>query len=567
MSRPASICILLLACVVAAFSQTQLWDLALGDRDNPNDGYRLDNAGNAFIATPHLTRKISPGGSELWQRNFGGSLVVDALGNVCVQDGAQVRKYSPAGDSLWTYDLGAWECGEVFQYYHLSLDFAGRLYIFNQCTKELTKLSSDGVRQWTVVLPLFRMLTDRFGHAGRIQFDRNGNGYIPFEDRFTAASGGPDLVGMMKVRPDGSISWRTTWPSDIRSNQENFTTVRFKEYSWGVTNAVVDSSGNSYLAGTEFLEVDRNSSMGEYQSVIGRWRITRLNTFGEENTRIIKGPGKVVTRTRVGREISTTALNETAVHNIALRGDQLLVYGAIDERKRSRGSIVGLLVPTVAQFNGTSTHPVWKTKLPPNRFGAPWELLLTHPSKAFFIPSQLNTIPPAAHLIRIDTGGVAQIASEEWTPAQTLFDWRTASLDASGNLFVLGLGEGGLHLVKYSNTTFSPLAGMEGYPSRLPEPGLSGFTLSGNYPNPFNPATTIEFALERDALITARVYNTLGQEVAVLANKEEFTEGINDLEFDASNLPSGVYYCRIVVEGLDGMGMLYSNVKKMMLVK
>jgi hypothetical protein len=108
---------------------------------------------------------------------------------------------------------------------------------------------------------------------------------------------------------------------------------------------------------------------------------------------------------------------------------------------------------------------------------------------------------------------------------------------------------------------------MEEYPSRLPEPGLSGFTLSGNYPNPFNPTTTIEFALERDALITARVYNTLGQEVAILANKEEFTEGVNDLEFDASNLPSGVYYCRVVVEGLDGVGVLYSNVKKMMLVK
>ncbi len=423
------------------------------------------------------------------------------------------------------------------------------------------------MRQWTVVLPLFRILTDRFGHASRILFDRHGNGYVPFEDHFTATSGGPDQVGMMKLRPDGSIAWRAAWPSDIRSNQENFSTVRFKEYSWSITNAIVDSNGNSYLAGTEFLEVDRNSPMGEYQSIIGRWRITRLTTFGEENTRIIKGPGKVVTRTRVGREINTTAFNETAIYNIALRDEQLLVYGAIDERKRSRGSVVGLLIPTAAQFNSTSTRPTWKTRLAPNKFGAPWGLLLTHPSKAFFIPSQLNTIPPTAHLIRIDTGGVAQIASDEWTPAQSQFDWRTASFDATGNLFVLGLGEGGLHLVKYSNTTFSALAGIEEHPSWSAEPGFSGFTLSGNYPNPFNPTTTIDFRLERDALITARVFNTLGQEVAILVNKEEFTEGINSLEFDGSSLPSGVYYCRVIAVGPDGMGVLYSNVKKMMLVK
>ena len=103
------------------------------------------------------------------------------------------------------------------------------------------------------------------------------------------------------------------------------------------------------------------------------------------------------------------------------------------------------------------------------------------------------------------------------------------------------------------------------------------FTLSQNYPNPFNPTTTIEFELAKDALVTLKVYNTLGQEVATLANKEEFGEGANDLEFDASNLPSGVYYYRIYAEGVsasgrvaedpEGKGVLFSSVKKMLLVK
>lgn len=93
------------------------------------------------------------------------------------------------------------------------------------------------------------------------------------------------------------------------------------------------------------------------------------------------------------------------------------------------------------------------------------------------------------------------------------------------------------------------------------------FSLHQNYPNPFNPTTTIEFELVQDALVTAKVYNTIGQEVATLANKEEFGEGTNELEFNASNLPSGVYYYKIVAADVEGKSVLYSNVKKMLLLK
>ncbi len=95
----------------------------------------------------------------------------------------------------------------------------------------------------------------------------------------------------------------------------------------------------------------------------------------------------------------------------------------------------------------------------------------------------------------------------------------------------------------------------------------SMFMLSQNYPNPFNPTTTIEFELPEDAVVTVKVYNTLGQEVATLAERAGFGEGINELEFSAENLPSGVYYYRIVAEDVEGKGVLYSSVKKMLLIK
>jgi hypothetical protein len=63
----------------------------------------------------------------------------------------------------------------------------------------------------------------------------------------------------------------------------------------------------------------------------------------------------------------------------------------------------------------------------------------------------------------------------------------------------------------------------------------------------------------------------LGQEVATLAENEEFVEGLNDVTFDASSLASGVYFYRIVAQGIDEDGVVKSNsfisVKKMMLVK
>jgi hypothetical protein len=97
------------------------------------------------------------------------------------------------------------------------------------------------------------------------------------------------------------------------------------------------------------------------------------------------------------------------------------------------------------------------------------------------------------------------------------------------------------------------------------------YQLDQNYPNPFNPTTTIEFSLPEDAFVTLKVYNMLGQEVATLAENEEYYEGLNDVTFDASTMASGVYFYRIVAQGIDEDGAVkgtsFISVKKMMLVK
>jgi len=74
------------------------------------------------------------------------------------------------------------------------------------------------------------------------------------------------------------------------------------------------------------------------------------------------------------------------------------------------------------------------------------------------------------------------------------------------------------------------------------------FDLAQNYPNPFNPNTTIEFSLPRSGLITLKMFNALGEEVATLL-QEKRAAGKHNVVWNASNMPSGVYFYRLEGEG------------------
>lgn len=94
-----------------------------------------------------------------------------------------------------------------------------------------------------------------------------------------------------------------------------------------------------------------------------------------------------------------------------------------------------------------------------------------------------------------------------------------------------------------------------------------GFILLQNYPNPFNPLTEIEFNVPELSTVTLAVYNTLGQQVALLIDHSVTDVGRQVVDFDASTLASGVYFYRLVVDPVAGTGRLVSQVKKMLLVK
>ncbi|MDH4071037.1 MAG: T9SS type A sorting domain-containing protein [Ignavibacteria bacterium] len=73
-------------------------------------------------------------------------------------------------------------------------------------------------------------------------------------------------------------------------------------------------------------------------------------------------------------------------------------------------------------------------------------------------------------------------------------------------------------------------------------------TLRGNYPNPFNPSTTISYALSQNGFVSLKVYNMLGQVVASLVDQNQ-AAGSHTVTFNASNLPSGIYIYDLNVNG------------------
>ncbi|MBS4029649.1 MAG: T9SS type A sorting domain-containing protein [Ignavibacteriales bacterium] len=85
-------------------------------------------------------------------------------------------------------------------------------------------------------------------------------------------------------------------------------------------------------------------------------------------------------------------------------------------------------------------------------------------------------------------------------------------------------------------------------------------TLLQNYPNPFNPTTAIGFSLLAVSNVTLKVYDVLGQEVVTLLNNESLEEGTYDIQFDARDLSSGMYYYRLTTR-------TFSETRKMLLVK
>lgn len=147
-----------------------------------------------------------------------------------------------------------------------------------------------------------------------------------------------------------------------------------------------------------------------------------------------------------------------------------------------------------------------------------------------------------------DFGNVTRVIYDEWSdgmwiPGTGSLDLRIAN--QSGSFYYYG----GIAEAEYTIIT-----GVEGG-----EPAKLSFSLAQNYPNPFNPTTVISYLLPTAQRVRLTVYNTLGKNVAVLADEMQ-DAGKHSTYFSGQGLPSGVYFYTLQVGNL-------VLTKKMMLLK
>ena len=150
------------------------------------------------------------------------------------------------------------------------------------------------------------------------------------------------------------------------------------------------------------------------------------------------------------------------------------------------------------------------------------------------------------------------------------------SLGPGGNPFVLGVGPFDLAANQVETIGFAILngtnaadlitkniqaklkygtVGVTNISSEIPRV----FSLSQNYPNPFNPTTNIQFGVPKNALVSIKVYDLLGREVAVLLNEQK-QAGTYMVDFNAASLSSGVYFYRM-------QAGMFADTKRMLVIK
>lgn len=149
---------------------------------------------------------------------------------------------------------------------------------------------------------------------------------------------------------------------------------------------------------------------------------------------------------------------------------------------------------------------------------------------------------------------------KQWEGAGAAFSDTTASVDAPYYYYVVGVDASGNVSNRLYAQTYNPVYKRAGITT---VEGLSGkpgtFALGQNFPNPFNPATTISFRIASRSFVSLRVFDVMGREVAAIAS-EELPAGTYTRQWIATGYPTGVYFYRLQAGA-------YTETRRLLLLK
>jgi photosystem II stability/assembly factor-like uncharacterized protein len=341
----------------------------------------------------------------------------------------------------------------------------------------------------------------------------------------------------------------------------------------GLTNTDVTAlkfSGSTLFAGTATGGVFRSSDYGSnWVEVNNGLAVLFINALAVSGSNIYAGASYSVTgggvfhSTNNGNDWAYIGLTDHEVYSLAVSGSNLFAGtdGGVFVTTNNGGNwsavnsglteddIYALTVSNNNLYAGTSAGVFFSSDN-----GANW----TDISSATLADKTVQSI--AIHQVNIIAGtggygvyvstnnGATWEESDEGLP-NSFADIRALSMSSTtlyaGTLFI---GAWERPLTDYLTDVISTS-------DDLPQ----NFYLSQNYPNPFNPSTSIEFSIPQASFVELKVFDVLGNEVVTLA-KKNYPAGTYKTDFNADDLPSGMYIARMTAKN-------FIQTKKMLLLK
>jgi photosystem II stability/assembly factor-like uncharacterized protein len=374
-----------------------------------------------------------------------------------------------------------------------------------------------------------------------------------------AAGVGPTVVRTV----NGGTTWTSATGTGITGDVYNI-------YAWSANDALCTTSpGATFIykttnGGTTWTQVytlaggfinaiqmvSTTEGYAEGDPVGGKWTILKTTDGGNTWARMATEP------TQVGAEAGWNNSLQIIGNNMWFGTNATKVYRSTDLGLTwTSGATTGTVNTYAVHYNTASVGLAGGTAMVLSTNGGTSYSAVTNPGTA----GNINGIEGAGsdwwairsgNTIYRSTNGAAN-----WTNAYVSGTAVFQDLDfavTGSNTCPSGwaVGNGGV-IAKMTGS----LVGVSSVSSEVP----SSFLLKQNYPNPFNPTTNINFSLPKSGLVTLKVYDMTGKEVAVVLNEFK-NAGTYIVGFSAANLPSGAYFYRLSSGNL-------VDTKKMILVK